>query len=144
MPECLNFLNRALILLSPKKIFEQQGVPGFFPMPEQETNLSINNTQGEGIESISAVKFEQLNVEAEESSDEVRLSLFQGSLRMLERYLQLYASTPALLEVFQDTHRIISKLSATIPWHTDIEVIPYKNGNPLLLLPFPLLKFFSM
>jgi nucleolar protein 14 len=123
MPECLNFLNRSLILLSPKKTFAHE-IPGFFPMPEEGTTveLSIQDSEGKGIESISAIKLEQLSIESEESSDELRLSLLQGTLRMLERYLQLYASTPALLEVFQDAHRIVSKLSATIVWHTDIEV----------------------
>jgi nucleolar protein 14 len=121
MPECLNFLNRALVLLAPKEIFSDNEIPGYFPTPEESVGLSIKNTQGKDIEAISAVKLEDLSIENEESNEEFKLSLLQGSLRMIEKYLQLYAATPALLEVFQDTLTIVSQLTH-IEWHQDIKV----------------------
>lgn len=120
MPECLNFLNRALVLLAPKGIFTEN-VPGYFPTPEDTLELSITNTSGEGIEKISSVKLEKLNIEIEESDEEFKLSLFQGTLRMIEKFLQLYASTPALLEVFEDTLHIVSEL-VEIEWHLEVKV----------------------
>jgi nucleolar protein 14 len=119
MPESLNFLNRCLVLLAPIGAFVE-GVPGTFPLPEMAVNLSIENPKGENLETIESVKLEQLAAE-DETSDGIRLSLLQATLRMFERYLQLYASTPAFLEVFESTLDILTQLQLT-QWHTDIEV----------------------
>ncbi|KAI9358031.1 nucleolar protein 14 [Pilaira anomala] len=123
IPESLNFLNRALVMLAPKKMFEEN-VPGYFPVPETTIDLSIQDTKGQGIETIGSVKLEELSIEADEESkdDAIRLSLLQGTLRMFERYLQLYASTPAFVEVFEDTLLVVSKLT-TIEWHKELETL---------------------
>ncbi|KAI8087486.1 nucleolar protein 14, partial [Thamnidium elegans] len=120
IPESLNFLNRALVALAPKQTFEDN-VPGFFPMPDGTAELSIEDTEGQGIDTIAPVKLEELSIE-EESSNTLRLSLLQGTLRMLERYLQLYASTPAFLEVFEDALHVVSKLT-TVSWHSELETL---------------------
>lgn len=89
-------------------------------MPDGTAELSIEDTEGQGIDTIAPVKLEELSIE-EESSNTLRLSLLQGTLRMLERYLQLYASTPAFLEVFEDALHVVSKLT-TVSWHSELEV----------------------
>ncbi|CAO3651469.1 unnamed protein product [Mucor hiemalis] len=119
MPECLNFLNKAMVSLAPKGIF-QDSIPGYFPLAEEAVELSILDPSGKDIKSIPSVKLENLSIEVEESNDEIRISLFGGALRLFEKYLQLYSATPAFLEVFQDTLTILSKLN-TVRWHTDIE-----------------------
>lgn len=120
MPECLNFLNKAMVSLAPKGIF-QDSIPGYFPLAEEAVELSILDPSGKDIKNIPSVKLENLSIEVEESNDEIRISLFGGALRLYEKYLQLYSATPAFLEVFQDTLTILSKLN-TVHWHTDIEV----------------------
>lgn len=124
MPECLNFLNRCFVILAPKTTFKDQHIPGVFPIPDEKTaDLSIQKPSGENIESISSVQLETLATETENSGDDdMKLSLLQGSLRMFERYLQLYASTPAFLEVFQDTLDIFELLEHETRWHSDIKV----------------------
>lgn len=89
-------------------------------MPDGTAELSIEDTEGQGIDTIASIKLEELSIE-EESSNTLRLSLLQGTLRMLERYLQLYAPTPAFLEVFEDALYVVSKLT-TVSWHSELEV----------------------
>lgn len=110
-----------MVALAPKDTFEDH-VPGFFPMPEGTSELSIQDTEAKNMEVIAPVKLEQLNIEAEETNDELRVSLLQGTLRMFERYLKLYSSTPAFLEVFEDSLKIVSQLS-TITWHKELETL---------------------
>ena len=77
----------------------------------------------EDTEEIPSVTLEQLGIESvdEDESNILRLSLLQGVLRLLTQYLQLYASTPALVEVFGPLHSIITQM-LTVSWHKDIEV----------------------
>ncbi|KAI7887814.1 nucleolar protein 14 [Mucor mucedo] len=121
IPESLNFLNRALVALAPQETFGDH-IPGYFPMPEGTSELSIKDTEAKEAAVIAPLKFEQVNVETEEGNDGLRLSLVQGTLRMFERYLKLYASTPAFLEVFEDSLKIVSKLS-TLSWHQELETL---------------------
>ena len=126
MPECLSFLNRCFVILAPKSAFDnKQQIPGSFPIPDEKTEaLSIKKPSGQNIESISSVQLETLATETETSGDDnAKLSLLQGSLRMFERYLQLYAATPAFLEVFQDTLDVLELLDIEeYSWHSDIKV----------------------
>lgn len=98
-------------------------IPGTFPLPETSVQLSVDNTKGDNLETVLPLKLEQLATETqlEETNTGIRLSLLQATLRMFERYLQLYASTPAFLEVFESTYDIFVQLSST-KWHSDIEV----------------------
>lgn len=123
VPEALNFLQRCLYLLAPKHIFKDN-VPGNFPLPEAgKVNLHITDTLGEGIERVRSFSLEEMGVEAVEEEDkkELRLSLVQGSIRIMSRYLQLYASTPALVEVFEPVLNFVSKLTQ-VSWHPNIQV----------------------
>lgn len=136
MPECLSFLNRCFIILAPKSAFKDK-IPGSFPIPDEKTvDLSIKKPSGKNIESISSVQLETLATEAENSEDDnMKLSLLQGALRMFEHYLQLYAATPAFLEVFQDTFDVLELLDVEeYSWHSDIKVSGKKNlvGLPLV------------
>ncbi|KAI8388156.1 nucleolar protein 14 [Radiomyces spectabilis] len=121
IPEVMNFLGRALILLSPVELFKKH-LPGLFPMPEESVKLHIKDAVADDIEHISSIGLAQLATETLENDQAMRLSLFQGVLRMLERYLQLYASTPALVEVFEPFSAIISQIRSTT-WHKDIEAL---------------------
>lgn len=121
IPECLNFLNKVMVLLAPKNVF-QDNIPGYFPLAEEGLQLSIHDPSGEGIGNVSSVKLENLSIEVEESNDEFRISLFSGALKLFEKYLQLYSATPAFLEVFQDTQTILSQVKDE-DWHTDIKTM---------------------
>lgn len=83
----------------------------------------MEDTVGGELEHLPTLALDQLTVENVEEQDRgiLRLSLVQGILRVLTRYLQLYASTPALVEVFEPVKRLITKLQS-ITWHKDIEV----------------------
>ncbi|KAI9480561.1 MAG: nucleolar protein 14 [Benjaminiella poitrasii] len=136
MPECVNFLNRCLILLSPKTIFaDKEQVPGYFPLSDRNIDFSIQNSKGNNIESISNIKLEQLVTESfdmnENDKDDLRLSLLQGTLHMIERYLQLNASTPAFLEVFESTLEIFQAMSSLTEWHSDIKTLLSTLNNRL-------------
>ncbi|KAI8979383.1 nucleolar protein 14 [Mycotypha africana] len=128
LPEALNFLNRCFILLSPKEVFAES-VPGYFPMPtmpvtEGKIDFSIKDTTGKGLETVPTIQMEKLRTEADSSeanSETMRLSLFQGTLRMFERYLKLYAATPAFVEVFEDSLNILKRLNQ-VTWHSDIQL----------------------
>ncbi|KAG0175439.1 nucleolar complex protein 14 [Apophysomyces sp. BC1015] len=124
VPEVLNFLLRSLVLLAPKSVFEDV-VPGTFAMPTDKVDVYITDPHGDTSKEISGVTLDKLAIEAldeDEDSNEMRLSLFQGVLRMLEKYLQLYASTPALVEVFESALDIVTKSMAS-SWHPSIETL---------------------
>ncbi|KAL9547713.1 hypothetical protein MBANPS3_006036 [Mucor bainieri] len=135
MPECLTFLNRCFVILAPKSAFRnKQHIPGSFPIPEEKNvDLSIMKPSGQDIESISSVQLETLATETETSGDDnVKLSLLQGALRMFERYLQLYAATPAFLEVFQDTLDLLEQLDLDeYRWHSDVKILMSTVKNRL-------------
>lgn len=113
-------------MLAPTGTFAD-AIPGAFPLPETSVELSIDNPKGDNLENIVPLKLEQLATETEldETNDAIRLSLLQATLRMFERYLQLYASTPAFLEVFESTFDILVQLTLT-QWHTDVEASTFK------------------
>ncbi|KAI7905544.1 nucleolar protein 14 [Cokeromyces recurvatus] len=134
MPECINFLNRCLILLSPKEVFsDKHQTPGYSPFPDRYIDFSIEDYKGNNMKSVSNLKLEQLVTESDlvENKDERRLSLLQGALRMIERYIQLNASTPAFLEVFESTLEILQKLANLNGWHSDIESLLMTLSNRL-------------
>ncbi|KAF7729989.1 nucleolar complex protein 14 [Apophysomyces ossiformis] len=124
VPEVLGFLQRLLVLLAPKSVFED-GVPGTFAMPTETAEVHIQDPQGDASKDIPSVALETLVTESlddDEDSNEMRLSLFQGTLRMLEMYLQLYASTPALVEVFEPTLEVVTK-ALTVSWHPGVQTL---------------------
>lgn len=80
--------------------------------------MSVADMEGKDLQTISPVRLEELSTEME--NDDNRLSLVQGTLRQLEKYLQLYASTPALKEIFESLLEIIEQLTL-LNWHQDIK-----------------------
>ncbi|KAI9489884.1 nucleolar protein 14 [Zychaea mexicana] len=123
VPEVLNFLQRSLVLLSPKDLFNNDDLPGTFPIGDSSgVSLHIEDSVFEGAEEIPSLTLEQLGIENVEHDEShlLRLSLLQGALRLLTRYLQLYASTQALVEVFEPLHSIVTQM-LTVSWHKDIE-----------------------
>ncbi|RCI03532.1 nucleolar complex protein 14, partial [Rhizopus stolonifer] len=115
-PEALNFLYKNLVILAPKDTFKDE-IPGYFPLDKLH-GMSVSDVKREDLEQIPSVKLEELGTENESGQD--RLSLVQGTLRQLERYLQLYASTPAFVEVFESLLDIVKKLNE-LDWHKDIK-----------------------
>ncbi|KAI7870935.1 nucleolar protein 14 [Spinellus fusiger] len=130
LPEALNFLHSSLVILAPKNICKD--VSGIFPLSDNTAKLNIKDTKCAKLESIPSVKFDNICSEntEEQGNSAVGLSLVQGVLRMLERFLQLYASTPALVELFQQTHDVIVALQS-VSWHSDIETRLSELGNRL-------------
>ncbi|KAI8141258.1 nucleolar protein 14 [Fennellomyces sp. T-0311] len=124
VPEVMNFLQRSLILLSPKDMFGgNSDVPGTFALGTSDgTSLHISDPAVEDVDEIPSVSLEQLGIESvdDEETNTLRLSLLRGVLRLLTKYLQLYASTPALVEIFEPLHSIITQM-ASGSWHKDIE-----------------------
>ncbi|KAI9300728.1 nucleolar protein 14 [Cunninghamella echinulata] len=122
VPEALNFLQQVLVLLSPKSLFKKS-IPGRFPLSENHSSsLHITNIKAEGLEHIPTITLDQFVVEDEDNNnnDQLKLSLLQATLRILEKYLQLYASTPALIEVFEPTLLLISEIQ-TLGWHEELQ-----------------------
>ncbi|KAI8052601.1 nucleolar protein 14 [Gilbertella persicaria] len=117
IPESINFLNKCLVLLSPQQTFEK--TPGYFPLPQSDKPLSITDTTGDNLDTIPRLQLDQL---ATEETKDIRLSLLQATLSLMTNYLQLYASTPALVEVFESTLALVTPL-AMASWHTDIKTL---------------------
>lgn len=105
-------------MLVPKDTFALD-FPGLFPL-DKLGQMPIKNIKGNDIEHIPNVTLDELSTETE-SDDHYRLSLVQATLRQLEKYLQLYASTAAFKEVFEGTSDVIERLSS-LEWHKDIKV----------------------
>lgn len=124
----MNFLQRAIVLLSPKDLFEQ--VSGTFPMPDEVTKLHIADTNGSDLETVPNLALERLSMESVEKQERntLRLSMLQSVLRLLTRYIQLYASTPALVEIFEPMQTLIAQ-TLTVSWHDDIQVKLRENRN---------------
>ncbi|KAI9246896.1 nucleolar protein 14 [Phascolomyces articulosus] len=123
VPEALNFLQQSLVFLAPNNLFNNQELPGTFPISNNnDVSLHIQDPITEESEEIPSITLEQLGIETvdDDESNLLRLSLLQGVIRLLTRYLQLYASTPALVEVFEPLHNIITHM-LTVSWHKDIE-----------------------
>lgn len=106
-------------------------VPGTFPMPDEVTKLHIADTNGSDLETIPDLALGRLSVETVEKEERntLRLSMLQSILRLLTRYIQLYASTPALVEVFEPMQALIAQ-TLTVPWHDDIQVRLREIGLP--------------
>ncbi|KAI9316021.1 nucleolar protein 14 [Dichotomocladium elegans] len=123
VPEAMNFLQRALVLLLPDNTFDNI-IPGDFPMPDEEIHLHIADTAGKNDDQLPALSLERLAIETvdEDEQNQFRLSLLQAILRLLTRYLQLYASTPALVEVFDPLKSIISRAKSST-WHDGINAL---------------------
>ncbi|KAG1283376.1 hypothetical protein G6F66_010929 [Rhizopus arrhizus] len=116
IPESLNFLYKNLVILAPQETFKGN-IPGYFPL-DKPLYMSVADMEGKDLQTISPVRLEELSTEME--NDDNRLSLVQGTLRQLEKYLQLYASTPALKEIFESLLEIIEQLTL-LNWHQDIK-----------------------
>ncbi|RCH91257.1 nucleolar complex protein 14, partial [Rhizopus azygosporus] len=117
VPEVLNFFSKNLVMLAPKDTFASD-FPGLFPL-DKLGQMPIKNIKGNDIEHIPNVTLDELSTETE-SDDHYRLSLVQATLRQLEKYLQLYASTAAFKEVFEGTLDVIERLNS-LEWHKDIK-----------------------
>ncbi|OBZ82885.1 putative nucleolar complex protein 14 [Choanephora cucurbitarum] len=114
VPEALNFLNKCLVLLAPKQALPEH-IAGYFPLSDRQAHLSIEDI------SLSAQKLQLDQLVTEETNQSMRLSLFQATLVLFERYLQLYASTAALVEVFESTLEMVTLLDR-LTWHSDIKM----------------------
>ncbi|KAI9266971.1 nucleolar protein 14 [Sporodiniella umbellata] len=115
-PEALNFLYKNLVLLAPEGVLGED-IPGYFPL-DKTSGLGVEESEGQGLETVPGLLLEDLSTENEQGQD--RLSLVQASLRQLEKYLQLYASTPAFKEVFEGLLLLVQRLKG-IKWHEDIK-----------------------
>lgn len=102
--------------MAPKQAILER-IPGYFPLPlsDRQIDLSIQDTTA------SATRLQLDQLVSEESNKAMRSSLFQATLALFEKYLQLYASTPALAEVFESTLDIVTQLDR-LTWHSDIKV----------------------
>jgi nucleolar protein 14 len=108
-------------MLAPESTFGDE-IPGNFPLTDEQSTLAIKDTQGKSLTSIPSISLDQLVDEGDDANDNtVRLSLMQASLRMIEQYLQLYASTPALVEIFEPTLLLIKQIQ-TVTWHEELKV----------------------
>ncbi|ORZ09154.1 nucleolar protein 14 [Absidia repens] len=122
VPEALNFLHRSIVMLVPESAFAGQ-IPGTFPLTDEPSTLMIEDTHGKSLTSIPSISLEQLVNEGDgEKDNTVRLSLMQASFRMIEQYLQLYASTPALVEIFEPTLLLVKQIQ-TVTWHKELKTL---------------------
>lgn len=81
----------------------------------------------EELKHVPTITLDQFVVEEEEEdNDQLKLSLLQATLRTLEKYLQLYASTPALIEVFEPILLLINEIQS-LEWHEELKVIIIKK-----------------
>lgn len=99
----------------------KDNTPGYFPTPESSTPLPIELTDDEEIESIKLDQLAAENID-QQDNNKIRLSLLQATVRMFERYLTLYASTPALVEVFDDALQVVSQLT-TAEWQDNAKTL---------------------
>ncbi|CAO3633792.1 unnamed protein product [Cunninghamella blakesleeana] len=125
VPEALNFLQLILVLLSPKSVFKKSIIPGLFPLSENHSfSLHIKDIKMDDVEHIPTITLDQFVVEDDENNnnDQLKLSLLQATLRILEKYLQLYASTPALIEVFEPILLLINEIQS-LEWHEELKTL---------------------
>lgn len=96
-------------------------MPGLFPLPDTSCDLHI--TQPEASPDGGHLSLERLALESVESDeqDSLRLTLLQATLRLLTQYIQLYASQPALVEVFEPLLALVEQ-AQTVAWHGDVKV----------------------
>lgn len=101
-------------------MFHEKAVPGYFPIPAQKVEFSINQIDGKGIENIERIQFETFENEKGDE-EQYKLSLFQAVLALIEKSIQLYASTPAFIEIYSSTLEVLKELNA-LEWHSTISV----------------------
>ncbi|KAI8065864.1 nucleolar protein 14 [Gongronella butleri] len=121
VPEALNFLHRCLVELSPSGLFST--VPGTFPIPlNGDAGVHVSDVRGGDVETIAPLSLDALVLEDQEASDSMGLTLLQATLRLFEKYLTLYASTPALVEVFEQTQQLVAQM-LSVEWHADLHAL---------------------
>ncbi|ORX45832.1 Nop14-like protein [Hesseltinella vesiculosa] len=122
IPEVLNFLNRCFVMLSPANLFNVASLPGSFPIPQGSKSVDLHLDGTSGSDPIPSLNLDALVLEDQESSDEMGMTLLQAALRLFEQYLQLYASTSALVEVFEPSLQLLNKM-LTVSWHDDLQTL---------------------
>ncbi|RUS31183.1 Nop14-like family-domain-containing protein, partial [Jimgerdemannia flammicorona] len=123
LPEPLNFLISALVLLTPKPAFPGPTIPGTFPLLEGEApNLRLERPD---LEPAPLDAMALLATDGSEAGDpqRVRASLISASLAALDSYTLLYSSTPAFVEVFGPVVEVVREMKTAVEgrWSTKIE-----------------------
>ncbi|RUP49341.1 nucleolar protein 14 [Jimgerdemannia flammicorona] len=123
LPEPLNFLISALVLLTPKPAFPGPTIPGTFPLLEGEApNLRLERPDLEPAP-LDAMALLATDGSGAGDPQRVRASLISASLAALDSYTLLYSSTPAFVEVFGPVVEVVREMKTAVEgrWSTKIE-----------------------
>jgi len=121
IPEVLNFINKSLYILAPPEI--KQDVTVKFPLPDYVGKLQLHITEAKKRSaqplSVSAFLTDSLGRDAL-VTEQARISLLVGIVKVLEAYIQLYGSTAAFVEAFEPSLAIVQSIRDATEWNTDV------------------------
>jgi len=122
IPEVLNFINMSLYILAPQE--SKQNVSIKFPLPDYIHSLKLHITEGKKRSaqplSVSAFLTDGLDRGGIET-EQTRISLLVGIVKVLEAYMQLYGSTAAFVETFEPTLAIVQSIADVTKWNKDVK-----------------------
>lgn len=114
VPETLNFLLNALLILLPTSI-NSKSLPGSFPSPD----LGQDHVKNLKLKSTIDLKPNKLNLNASlagKSSDiQLKVDLVGTTLTLLKDSAEKYVSMEAFVELFRPTEIVLEKISNSIP-----------------------------
>jgi nucleolar protein 14 len=134
MPELLNYIENALCVLAPTKLFK---LIGNFPYHEPKTLLQIKNTQ-EPIILVRKMQFYDCVPKdlSEKEEELLKAALLDTNLSLLDSAARIWADKPAFTEAFAPTltivHHLLSKnCRPTISASTQVRELSFFIGLPL-------------
>ena len=141
IPELINYVLQALLILSPSKM---KVIPGSFPFHAPESPQHIEGRLKDSDHSVTRLKFwDSLTVEgaSEDSNEEFKLALLHTLLTLLSTSADLWADKSAFGEVYDPVSKVLEHLtskacSRKLPAETKVfHLSPFYSYHPELTIP---------
>lgn len=137
VPEALNFLLNALLLLVPSSITVKT-VPGLFPSPD----LGQDHVKSLRMRTTEDLQPGPLNLTAslagEASDNQLKVNLVATTLTLLKDFAEQYVSMEAFVELFKPTTTILDKVHLSkVPPAIKVPSFPFPPPLPLFLTLLP-------
>ena len=112
VPEAINFILNALLHLLPTNIDNSSSLPGFFPVPDFESEslrpLHLTGKGPSGIVPKSPNVLDMLSMSGLDNSEQDKIDLADQLLTLLGKYAEIYKPLDAFPEIFDPARQILS------------------------------------
>lgn len=113
VPEVVNCILNAILLLAPSKFKSEESLPGAFPCPDFDNistkSLRLNKKKAKSLRPNSPDLIKTLNTDND--SEQTKLDLLSSALKLIAAFADMYKGLDGFIELFQPAFEILDGLN---------------------------------